>query len=111
MHIWRWTFDERESTVTDIHVTFATDNAYAPLTAVAMYSVCRAVPATTRLQITLLGDGLDSTARRSLTRTLRNYPDVALDIVDIADLLAPLERLPIEGRFRAFPRSIWAPLF
>src|SRR4051794_8478167 len=84
--------------VTDTHVTFATDNTYAPLTAVAMYSVCEAVPATTQLEITVLGDGLYSTAHRSLALTLRNYPDVALDIVDIADLLAPLELLPIEGR-------------
>lgn len=95
----------------DTHVTFATDNAYAPLTAVAMFSLCEAVPTTTRLQITILADGLDRAARGNLVWTLRNHPDVALDIVDIADLLAPLESLPIEGRYRAFPRSIWATLF
>jgi lipopolysaccharide biosynthesis glycosyltransferase len=91
-----------------MHVTFATDNAYAPLTAVAMYSVCEAVP---DVNVTVLADGLDDTACKNLARTLRNHPDVTLDIVDIADLLAPLELLPVEGRFRAFPRSIWATLF
>jgi lipopolysaccharide biosynthesis glycosyltransferase len=97
--------------VTDMHVTFATDNAYAPLTAVAAFSLCEAVPATTRLRITVLADELESTARGRLACTIRNHPDVALDIVDVADLLAPLELLPVEGRFRAFPRSIWATLF
>jgi lipopolysaccharide biosynthesis glycosyltransferase len=91
-----------------MHVTFATDNAYAPLTAVAMYSVCEVVP---DVNVTVLADDLDDAARENLARTLRGHPDVALDVVDIADLLAPLELLPIEGRFRAYPRSIWATLF
>ena len=90
-----------------MHVTFATDNAYAPLTAVAMYSLCEVVPDVT---ITVLADDLDDTAQENLARTLRNHPDVVLDIVDIADLLAPLERLPIGGS-RTYPRSIWATLF
>jgi len=91
-----------------MHVTFATDNAYAPLTAVAMYSVCDVVP---EVNVTVLADDLDDTARVNLARTLENHPGARLDIVDVSELLAPLELLPVEGRFRAFPRSIWATLF
>jgi lipopolysaccharide biosynthesis glycosyltransferase len=74
-----------------------------------MYSLCEVLPDAT---ITVLADDLDDTARENLARTLRNHPEVALDIVDITDLLAPLELLPIKGRpYRAVPRSIYATLF
>jgi lipopolysaccharide biosynthesis glycosyltransferase len=72
-----------------------------------MYSLCDVMPDAT---ITVLADDLDDAARENLSRTLRNHPDAALDIVDIGDLLAPLERLPIGGS-RTYPRSIWSTLF
>jgi len=50
-------------------------------------------------------------ARERRARTVRHHPEVALHIADIADLLAPLDDLPIEGRFRTYPRSIWSTLF
>jgi lipopolysaccharide biosynthesis glycosyltransferase len=87
-----------------MHVTFATDDVYAPLTAVAMYSVCTAVPATTSLHITILGDNLDGMSRTNLTRTLEKHPGVMFDFIDVADLLDPLELMPIDRRL------IWTPL-
>lgn len=90
-----------------MHVTFATDNAYAPLTAVAMYSVCDVVP---EVNVTVLADDLDDTARANLARTLENHPGARLDIVDVSDLVEPLD-LPIDHRFnRPHTRTVWASL-
>jgi len=94
-----------------MHVTFATDDVYAPLTAVAMYSVCAAVPATTSLHITVLGDRLDRTSRTNLTRALESRPDVPLDFIDVADLLEPLDLIPIDRRLiRTHTRAVWTSL-
>src|SRR5215813_10553230 len=94
-----------------MHVTFATDNAYAPLTAVAMYSLCEAAPTTARLHVTILADSLDRTSRTNLTRALRKHPEVTLDVIDVADLLEPLGRVQIDGRLkRTHTRAIWTPL-
>jgi lipopolysaccharide biosynthesis glycosyltransferase len=95
-----------------MHVTFATDDVYAPLTAVAMHSVCEAVPVTTELHITILADRLDGTSRTNLTRTVRRHPGVVLDFIDVADLMEPFERLPIDRRLvRTHTRTVWSSLF
>jgi lipopolysaccharide biosynthesis glycosyltransferase len=94
-----------------MHVTFATDDVYAPLTAVALYSVCEAVPATTSLHIAILGDSLDDTSRTNLTRTIEKHPGVILDFIDVADLLEPLGLMEIDRRLtRSHTRAVWTPL-
>jgi lipopolysaccharide biosynthesis glycosyltransferase len=94
-----------------MHVTFATDNVYAPLTAVAMYSLCEAAPASTSLHVTVLADNLDGTSRTNLTRTLQKHPGVTLDFIDVADLLEPIERIPMDRRLkRTHTRAVWTPL-
>jgi lipopolysaccharide biosynthesis glycosyltransferase len=95
-----------------MHVTFATDNVYAPLTAVAMYSLCAAVPDATSLHITVLADNLDGPSRTNLTRTLEKHPHALLDFVDVAELLEPMGRMPIDGRLkRTHTRAVWTRLF